>query len=146
MTESWQDILPKAETQALSFIRKNPEWDGRGIIVGILDTGVCPGVEGLQITSDGNPKIIDVIDCSGSGDVNMTTKKQAVNGFIDCGHGKKIKVNPNWINPSGEFRIGQKKAFELYPGDLKTRVTEKRKNLWVNKLKEVSFFPSLKIC
>lgn len=37
----WSGLLPKAETQAMKFVMENPAWDGKGVIVGILDTGVC---------------------------------------------------------------------------------------------------------
>lgn len=60
-----EGILPKQETGSAAFIASNAAFDGRGIIVAIFDTGVDPGVAGLQVTTDGKPKIIDVLDCSG---------------------------------------------------------------------------------
>ena len=74
MAGLWGGLLPKTETQAWDFVKANPHYDGRGVVVGILDTGVDPAAAGLQQCPDGRPKVIDVVDCSGSGDVHMSSE------------------------------------------------------------------------
>jgi len=116
----WGGLLPKRETESAQFCEKHPEWDGRGVIVGIMDTGVCPAAIGLQKTSDGRPKVIDIIDCTGSGDVLMSEWiKPSEEGFLthDFLGALKMKVNNSWVNPTGQYRVACKVGFAVDVND-----------------------------
>ncbi len=63
--------MPNASTGVSGFRLQHPTYDGRGVLIGILDSGVDPGIQGLQVTSTGEPKILDVRDVSGEGDVAL---------------------------------------------------------------------------
>ncbi len=120
---SW---MPKEETGALQFLKDHPEADGRGTVVAIFDTGVDPGAVGLQTTPDGRPKVIDMIDGTGSGDVNMNDPSKAENNELTGLSGRKLKLSAEWKNPSGEFRLGMKSGFELLPPELVTVIKAER--------------------
>ncbi len=123
-------IMPREATGAAEFLRRYPEYDGRGVIVAIFDTGVDPGAPGMQITSDGKPKIIDVVDGTGSGDVDTSTVLEARDGVLAGLSGRSLKLDPAWSNPTGKWHVGMKRAFELYPGELVQRLVEKRRRAW----------------
>ncbi|EPZ30926.1 subtilisin-like protein [Rozella allomycis CSF55] len=121
-------LMPKQETEASNFVKKHATWDGRGIIVAILDTGVDPGAAGLQKTSDGKRKLLDVIDCCGSGDV-VLSEPLKVDGEmkVEGLAGYRLRLNRQWNIKDGLVRVGLKRAFELYPKSLIKRLVEDRK-------------------
>ena len=122
-------FTPTMETQAGSFLAKNPTFDGRGIIVAVLDTGVDPASSGLLSCPDGRPKLLDVVECSGSGDVVMgaPAKCDAKTPLTLTGvSGRSLTLSPSWVNPTGEWRVGVKRAFELYPKPLVQRIKGER--------------------
>jgi len=66
-----QGWMPLAATGVTDFLGVHPTWDGRGVLIGILDSGVDAGVPGLQRTPDGSPKLLDLRDFSGEGSVPL---------------------------------------------------------------------------
>lgn len=51
-------FLAKKDFNLPSFWKKNPEMDGRGVIVGVIDDGISPHAKGFQKTTTGKRKII----------------------------------------------------------------------------------------
>jgi tripeptidyl-peptidase-2 len=51
--------------------------------------------------------------------------------------GRTLTLNPNWNNPTGSYRLGMKRAFELYPRQLISRVKEERKKKWMEVHKSI---------
>ncbi|MEW6401055.1 MAG: S8 family serine peptidase [Chloroflexota bacterium] len=51
--------MPTQDIGAAQFVDANPTWDGRGVTIGILDTGITLDHPSLLTTSTGERKIID---------------------------------------------------------------------------------------
>ncbi|MFJ4551561.1 S8 family serine peptidase [Streptomyces sp. NPDC088817] len=91
---------PSFETGAVDFVKKNPKADGRGVTIGVLDSGVDLGHPALQKTTTGERKIVDwvtatdpIVDSDGTWRPMTTT----VTGPQFTSGGK------TWKTPAGSF-------------------------------------------
>jgi tripeptidyl-peptidase-2 len=64
-------LMPLNETGIDAFRKLHPTYDGRGVIIAVLDGGVDAGVAGLFTTSTGERKILDLRDFSGEGAIAL---------------------------------------------------------------------------
>ena len=92
--DSVQTFLSLSNTGVADFHKMYPEYDGRGTIILILDTGVDMGIDGLQKTSTGDIKVIDARDFTGEGNINLydceTEEENGKDYFIN--EDKNLKV------------------------------------------------------
>jgi hypothetical protein len=51
--------MPIGDTGAAEFLDDHPTWDGRGVKVGVLDSGITLDHPALTTTTTGQPKIVD---------------------------------------------------------------------------------------
>ena len=60
----------------------------------------------------------------------MYGPRRLIDGRLEGVSGNIIVPNPSWLNPSGDYYVGAKKAYELYPKLLLERVKQSRVNLF----------------
>ncbi|KAI8808438.1 Tripeptidyl peptidase II-domain-containing protein [Cladochytrium replicatum] len=122
-------LLNRIDTQAAAFIKKFNAYDGRNTVIAILDTGVDPGAPGMQVTTAGQPKVIDIIDCTGAGDVKcstLVTLQDTSSKQLKGLSGRTLTIG-DWVNPSGKYRLGLKSAADIFPRELVARLKKDRK-------------------
>ncbi len=113
--------MPLSSTGVDRFLRAHPDYDGRGVLIGILDTGIDPTVPGLATTSGGSPKVLDVRDFSAEGAVHLTRVTPAgdsvtVAGRRLAGFGRVIALNksgPFFAGTIAEIPLGDPPAADL---------------------------------
>lgn len=66
-------LMPLEATRVTDHARMFPDADGRGVLIAILDSGIDLSTPGLQMTSTGDTKILDLRDFSGEGRVRLET-------------------------------------------------------------------------
>lgn len=120
--------LPKRDLGVEDFLAAHPEWDGRGIRVAILDTGVDPGHPFLQTTPDGRRKLVDWYDATTDGRVETAPSVQAEGGELVGLSGRRLRLGGH-AAAGREFRLGRVGA-EFLPAELKQRILEERERDW----------------
>ena len=68
---------------------------------------------------------MDLIDTTGSGDVDTSTVRKTEGGEgrqVEGLTGRTLHIPDGWDNPSGEWHVGVKAAFELFPTSVKVRL------------------------
>uniref|UniRef100_A0A914P6H9 Peptidase S8/S53 domain-containing protein n=1 Tax=Panagrolaimus davidi TaxID=227884 RepID=A0A914P6H9_9BILA len=110
-----KNFIPKKDLQQDLFLQRYPKYDGRGILIAIIDGGIDVCLEGMQKTSTGLPKIVDCFDFSGTNVVDTSmVRKTSENNTLLLLSGKEIMVPKNWKNPSNEWHLGIKSCKEMY--------------------------------
>jgi subtilisin family serine protease len=92
-TPSQNSYMPTRDTGAPQFVAANPTYDGRGTVIGILDTGVDLFHPALQTTTTGARKVIDWVTAThpiadGASDkswIPMTQQVTVVGGSFTVG-------------------------------------------------------------
>ncbi|EGX59325.1 serine protease [Streptomyces zinciresistens K42] len=93
---------PSFETGAVDFVEDNPKSDGRGVTIGILDSGVDLGHPALQKTTTGERKIVDWVTATDpivDNDRTWRPMTTSVSGPSFTYSGK------SWTAPAGSYQV-----------------------------------------
>uniref|UniRef100_A0AC34FFD9 Peptidase S8/S53 domain-containing protein n=1 Tax=Panagrolaimus sp. ES5 TaxID=591445 RepID=A0AC34FFD9_9BILA len=82
------DYIPKAETQQSKFLKQYLKYNGRGLLIALIDHGVDISLPGMLKTSTGFPKLLIVLI---------------------------LLIPQHWKNPSGEWHLGIKSLLNICP-------------------------------
>jgi hypothetical protein len=93
---------PSFETGAVDFVEDHPKADGRGVTIGILDSGVDLGHPALQKTTTGERKIVDWVTATDplvDGDRTWRPMVSSVSGPTFTYGGR------TWQAPAGSYQV-----------------------------------------
>jgi subtilisin family serine protease len=122
--DSWT-FLPVGEIGAPAFLDAHPTYDGRGVVIFVLDTGVDMGTPGLTTTSTGEVKVIGARDFSGQGKLELKKSKWVEN------------QTPRVLEVADGLRLEGFDSLAVAPSD--------SQRVWTGVLKESEFLNSASI-
>lgn len=113
--------MPLRPTGVPAFLAAHPTYDGRGVIIGILDSGQDPGIPGLGKTTTGDRKLLDLRDFSGEGAVTLTPAAPEGDQLIVGGRPlsgiarlRGFRVGTGmWVGTLAELSLGDLPASDL---------------------------------
>ncbi len=80
-------LMPVRSLGVDSFRLAYPDFDGRNVLIAILDSGLDPNLPGFSATTTGFRKILDLRDFSGEGRVALEQIEPGPNGVVEVqGH------------------------------------------------------------
>lgn len=123
-----QAQLPKEDLGVRAFLEAHPEYDGRGVRVAILDTGIDPGHPFLQRSSTGGRKIVDWYDATTDGRLQIQyTSKPEGTSLIGLS-GRALELGRHYVPGAsyGMIRLDQ----DWLPDDLEARLQADRRASW----------------
>ena len=116
-----RNLMPLGPTGVVAWHQAHPTWDGRGVLIAILDSGIDPTVDGLKTTSTGQPKLVDLRDFSGEGRIALTRVTPqgdavTVGGKTLTGVGRLLGINsagPWYAGTLREIPLGEVPAADV---------------------------------
>ncbi|WP_221352449.1 S8 family serine peptidase [Streptomyces beigongshangae] len=105
---------PSFETGAVDFVEDNPKADGRGVTIGILDSGVDVAHPALQRTTTGERKIVDWVTATDpliDSDATWQPMTNARSGPVFTYDGE------SWRAPAGDYAVSRFRESASTGGD-----------------------------
>ena len=81
-------FMPLSSTGITALLQSHPTFDGRGVLIGILDSGLDLGMVGMATTTTGDVKVLDARDFSGEGRIAL--ERITVQGDTVVYHGETL--------------------------------------------------------
>ena len=114
-------LMPRRSVGVEGFLAEYPTYDGRGVLIAILDSGLDPALPGLTTTSTGQRKVLDLRDFSGEGRVELQQIHPGRDGMVDVmghrleGFGRvaRLASAPYYGGVFREIRLGAAPAADV---------------------------------
>lgn len=90
-------LMPLRTTGIEAFRQRHPTYDGRGVLIAVLDGGIDPGLPGMRTTTTGDRKLLDLRDFSGEGRVDLEPVEASgdsvrIGGHTLAGFGRVVRL------------------------------------------------------